>query len=224
MTPTRAEVAAMNRDDAFLRALYSASGLAGGGRLKAEQVNGLGETLQIPRSEILQLVERLQNDGRVAVHWGGELSLTSKGIEDARGEAAGRRDAPGGITAGGSVYVVQSSPNAVVGPGAMGPGAIRIEAPIGDLVAALEALRAIRPDLDASAHEYAQALEGELQATIEGTQRPNADREVAKEHVKRSRSLLDRLTQVADATGKLKPLLDLATPAVDAATKWLSSG
>jgi hypothetical protein len=162
----------MNREDAFLRALYSASGLVGSGRLNAERVNDLGETLQIPRGEILQLVERLHSDGLVTVHWGGELSLTSKGIQHARGEAAGRSGAPGGIAAGRDVYVVQGSPNAAIGPGAMGAGTIRIEAPAGDLVVALQVLRAIRPDLSKAAQEDVQALEGELQATIQETQQP----------------------------------------------------
>lgn len=139
-----------NKMDAFLRSLYAASILTTGGRLSAEQVNGLGETLQFAPAGTLDLVERLQADGLVQLHWGGELSLTPDGRQCAEGGgAAGTLGAPGGVSigsigAGANVNI--NSPEAVAGyqatgKGATGAGAIRIEAPIGDLAAVLQALR-----------------------------------------------------------------------------------
>jgi hypothetical protein len=84
----------MNQKDTFLRGLYAATILEAGRRLTAEQVNGLGETLQIAPTEVLELVERLQGDGLVQLHWGGGLSLTAEGCQ--------RAGLPGAISIGDS--------------------------------------------------------------------------------------------------------------------------
>jgi len=219
-----------NKMDAFLRSLYAASILATGGRLSAEQVNGLGETLQFAPAGTLDLVERLQADGLVQLHWGGELSLTPDGRQRAEGGgAAGTLGAPGGVSigsigAGANVNI--NSPEAVAGyqatgKGATGAGAIRIEAPIGDLAAVLQALRSARAGLGGTAGGDAQALERELEEMLKEVQRPDPDHDRLKQGVGRSRSLLERLTQVGEITGKLKPVLDLAGVAIGAVIKWL---
>jgi TIR domain len=74
-----------NREHAFLRALYSANALSGRDRISAEQVNGIGELFQISPSEVLVLVERLQSDGLLSIHWGGQVSFTTKGRDYASG-------------------------------------------------------------------------------------------------------------------------------------------
>jgi hypothetical protein len=220
-----------NQTDAFLRSLYAASILATGGKLTAEQVNGLGETLQIAPAGTLDLVERLQSDGLVQLHWGGGLSLTTEGRQRAEGGDKATHSAPGGVSigsigAGASVNI--NSPEAVAGyqatgKGATGADAIRIEAPIGDLAAVLQALRSARAGLSGPAGEDAKALEGELDTMLKEVQRPEPNKEQLKETVGRSRSLLERLTQVGEITGKLKPILDLAGVAIGAVTKWLGT-
>jgi hypothetical protein len=209
----------MNQTDAFLRSLYVVSKLAAGGRLSAEQVNGLGETFQIAPAQVLNLVERLQSDGLVQLHWGGALSLTPDGRQRAEGGGAeGTPSARGGVSIGdigAGATVVFDSPGAVAGyqatgAGATGAGAIRIEAPIGDLAAVLQALRSARAGLSGQAGEDAQALERELEAMLKHVQRPDPDKDGLQQSLGRSRSLLERLTQVGEITGKLKPVLDLA--------------
>jgi hypothetical protein len=222
----------MNQSDAFLRSLYAASILAAGGKLSAEQVNGLGETLQVAPAATLDLVERLQSDGLVHLHWGGGLSLTAEGRRRAEGGGAeGTLGTPGGVSigsigAGASVNL--NSPEAVAGyqatgKAATGVGAIRIEAPVGDLAAVLQALRSVRAGLAGPAGEDAQALEGELETMLKEVQSSDPDQERLKDSVGRSRSLLERLTQVGEITGKLKPILDLAGVAIGAVTKWLGT-
>jgi hypothetical protein len=217
-----------NRTDAFLRALHSASELADGGRLTAEHVNGLGDLFQIERTDVLNLVEQLQSDGLVSVHWGGGLALTGKGRERATGRGAAGTATPGNVSigdiaAGANVNI--HSPNAVVGyqtgAGATGAGAIRIEAPVGDLAAALQALRAAHRDLSGLAKEQAQALDSQLQATLQEVQHPAPNQAGLEKHIAQSRTLLERLSQAADATNKLKPALSLAGTAIGAIAKWL---
>jgi hypothetical protein len=90
-----------NQTDAFLRSLYAASILVAGGRLSAEQVNGLGETLQIAAPQALGVVEQPQADGLVQLHWRGGLLLTAEGRRRADGGGApGMPAAPGGVSIG----------------------------------------------------------------------------------------------------------------------------
>ena len=56
---------------------------------------------------------------------------------------------------------------------------------------------------------------------LKEVQRPDPDHDRLKQGVGRSRSLLERLTQVGEITGKLKPVLDLAGVAIGAVIKWL---
>jgi hypothetical protein len=193
-------------------------------------VNGLGETLQIAPTEALDLVERLQADGLVQLHWGGGLSLTSEGRGRAEGGGAERTAAaPGAVSIGNigsGANVIIGSPEAVAGyqatgKGATGAGAIRIEAPVGDLAAVLPALRSARVGLRGAAGEDAEALEAELDAMLKEVQRPDPDQDSLKQGVKKSRSLLERLGQVGETTGKLKPVFDLAGVAISALAKWL---
>jgi hypothetical protein len=58
---------------------------------------------------------------------------------------------------------------------------------------------------------------------LKEVQRPEPDQEQLKQGVVRSRSLLERLTQVGEITGKLKPVLDLAGVATFAVAKWLGT-
>lgn len=62
----------------FLRALYSIDASKDGALLSHDEVNALGETLQIPRLEFLDVIDKLQLECLVAVTFGG-LSLTPEG-------------------------------------------------------------------------------------------------------------------------------------------------
>lgn len=59
--------------DAFLRALHAGSALGGDASLRADQVNSLGTSLGMIPRDVLTLVERLQEDELVKVHWGGRV-------------------------------------------------------------------------------------------------------------------------------------------------------
>jgi hypothetical protein len=218
-----------NQTDAFLRGLYAASTLAAGRKLSAEQVNGLGEVLQMAATETLDVVERLHGDGLAQLHWGGGLSLTTEGRR--RAEGGSPKNGPvgsegvtiGDIGAGANVII--HSPEAVAGyqatgKRATGAGAIRIEAPIGDLAAVIQILRSSRVGLVGALGENAQALQAELEMMLKEAQRPDADQRL-EQSIGRSKSLLEGMAQMSETTGKLKPVLELAGVAIAAVAKWL---
>ena len=158
--------------------------------------------------DVLNLVERLQEAELVKVHWGGSVSLTPTGKQHAEGRKAGA-SVPGSVTIsdiGPGAHVVFNSPEAVVGYQAtghgsigagatVGTGAIRIEAPLGDLAAALQGLRTARTTLDESDQEPTRALEEEVAATVREVQQSSPDRvglERRLERVRRSGGALVR--------------------------------
>ncbi|WNG30535.1 hypothetical protein F0U62_45875 [Cystobacter fuscus] len=63
---------------AFLRALYSIEASKGGALLSHDEVTALGETLRIPRTEFLDVIDKMQLERLIAVTFGG-LSLTPEG-------------------------------------------------------------------------------------------------------------------------------------------------
>jgi hypothetical protein len=63
---------------AFLRALYSIEASKDGALLSHDEVTALGETLRIPRTEFLDVIDKMQLERLIAVTFGG-LSLTPEG-------------------------------------------------------------------------------------------------------------------------------------------------
>jgi hypothetical protein len=137
----------MERQDyAFLRALYSAMNFGRVTELEADRVNDLANSVGLTPNDAAQLAERLQHEGFLTIRWGGRVALTPEGRRQAEGKTP--PGSPGSVqfgNVGAGAHVVVGSPHAVVGPGAMGAGAVKIEAThgIGDLVAALQVLRGL---------------------------------------------------------------------------------
>ena len=162
------------------------------------------------------------------------MSLTPTGKQHAEGRKAGA-GAPGSVTIGDigqGAHVVFHSPEAVVGYQAtghgsigagatVGAGAIRIEAPLGDLVAALQGLRTVRTTLDEPDQEPTRALEEEVAATVREVQQPSPDRVGLERRLERLRDLVERLSGVTEAAGKLQPALATIGTAAGAIAKWL---
>ena len=63
---------------AFLRALYSIEAAKDGALLSHDEITALGEALRIPRTEFLDVIDKLQLERLIAVTFGG-LSLTPEG-------------------------------------------------------------------------------------------------------------------------------------------------
>jgi SEFIR domain-containing protein len=221
--------------DAFLRALHASSELGSSSTpMTTDRVNGLGEILGIAPRDLLEMVEHLQDKGLVKVHWGGSVSLTPTGKECAEGRKAGAA-APGSVTIGEigqGAHVAIHSPEAVVGYQAtghgsigagatVGAGAIRIEAPLGDLVAALQGLRTVRATLDETDQEPTRALEEEVAATVREVQQPSPDKVGLERRLERLRGLVERLSGVTEAAGKLQPALAAIGTAAGAIARWL---
>ncbi len=63
---------------AFLRALYSIEASKGGALLSHDEVTAQGEALRFPRTEFLDMIDKMQLERLIAVTFGG-LSLTPEG-------------------------------------------------------------------------------------------------------------------------------------------------
>lgn len=160
--------------------------------------------------------------------------MTPTGKQHAEGRKAGA-GAPGAVTIGDigqGAHVVFNAPEAAVGYQAtghgsigagatVGTGAIRIEAPLGDLAAALQELRTVRTALDEPDREPARALEEEVAATVREVQQPAPDRGRLERRLERVRGLVERLSGVTEAAGKLRPALATIGTAAGAIAKWL---
>jgi len=162
-------------EHAFLRSLASAMQLAHLTELEADQVNEIAALLQLPLPEVPSLVTRLQEEDLIQLHWGGRLALTPEG--QARAEGRTPSGTPGTVQMGDvhvgeKAQVVINSPHAVTGPGAMGSGAMRVGIidSLGDLTAALQALRYGQEGLTPEAKVTAQQLEGEVVAIVHEAQ------------------------------------------------------
>jgi len=88
--------------------------------MSAGHVNGIGELFQISPGDVLVLVERLQSDGLLSIHWGGQVSFTTKGRDLASGTGmrAATAGAPGSVTIGNiaqNATFVINSPESVAG-------------------------------------------------------------------------------------------------------------
>jgi hypothetical protein len=210
---------------AFLRAVASATHLAHVTELAADQVNEVAALLHIPLQEVPLLVTRLQEEGLVRLHWGGRVALTSEGRAQAEGTAPS--GTPGAVQigdVGAGAQVVVGSPGAVVGPGAMGAGAIRVDLGLGDLTAALQALQRAHEGLAPEAQATAQALAGEVAAIVHETQQPQPDKLGLVARLDQATSLLTTLGNVAEATQTLGPTLTLLGTALESVRRWVLGG
>jgi hypothetical protein len=214
-----------SRLEVLLRALFATSELMRVARLQPYQVNGIGDSLQLPSADLVTFIEQLQEDGLVSLHWGGELALTAKGRELASGDEESRRSGSvsiGDIAKGATVVLGNIGSGAVVGYKATGTGAtgnnvIHMAAPLGDIIAALQVLRV---QTDEPAKAETAALETELHATVQEVTRPVPDQSAVQRHLDHSRSILDRISKFADAAEKLKPALTLAGAGIEALANW----
>jgi hypothetical protein len=210
---------------AFLRAVASAMHLAHVTELAADQVNEVAALLQIPLQEVPFLLTRLQKEGLVRLHWGGRVALTSEGRAQAEGTAPS--GPPGTVRIGdigAGAQVVFGSPGAVVGPSAMGTGAIRVDLGLGDLAAALEALQRAHEGLSPEVQATTQELAGEVAAIVHETQQPQPDKPGLATRLDQVTSLMTMLGNVAEATQKLGPTLTLLGTALEVVRRWVLGG
>jgi hypothetical protein len=197
-----------SRDEILLRALHSSIELSKVTELEAEKVNGLGENLGLPREETAKLVEQLQDEGMVKLHWGGRVSLTQKGRDLASGREAGKANVQVGP---GGVYIGSIGAGAEIS-GAIGQNAVAINikhAGIGELVAALQELREAQGELSPAEKQVAKELEGQLQTIVQEAEKPNPDKAALERHLDRVKGLMEKLSGIGEAAKKLKPTLEV---------------
>ena len=216
-----------SHEQALLRALASAMHLTRATELEANQVNEVAALLQLPLEGVPILVTRLQNENLLRLHWGGRVALTSEGRARAEGPAA--PGAPGTVqirNIGAGAHVVFGSPGAVVGHGAMGAGAVHVDRPfeLGDLVAALHALRRGQEDLSPDAKATAQQLGDEVAAITHAVQQPQPDRKSLAQRLDQATTLLGKLTSFAEAAQQLGPTLPLLSTAFEVVRRWILGG
>jgi hypothetical protein len=155
-----------SKEQALLRALYSALALKGSAELDAKDVNTLARPLRLSPEETLTLVEQLRAEQLVTVHWGGRVSLTPNGQDRAEGKIT---NVPQVHLEAGETYIGPSAhiSGSAIGPHAMGAGAVRIEISAGDLAAALQALRVDQSQLvDPEAQKVARELGDTLECSL----------------------------------------------------------
>jgi hypothetical protein len=120
--------------------------------------------------------------------------------------------------------VVIGSPHAVVGPSAMGAGAVRVDLGLGDLAAALQTLRRTQEGLSPEAKATAQQLEGEVRAIVHEIQQPQPDKSGLAARLEQATSLMTKLGSIADATQKLGPMFTLLGTAFGTIRRWVLGG
>jgi hypothetical protein len=108
----------------------------------------------------------------------------------------------------------------------MGAGAVRVDRPLGlgDLAAALHALRRGHEDLSADAKATAQRLGDEVAAITQAVQQPQPDRQRLAQRLDRATTLLGELAGVAEATQQLGPALALLDAALGVIRRWALGG
>jgi hypothetical protein len=215
-----------SHEHVLLRALASAMHLAHTEELEANQVNEIAVLLQLPLEEVPSLVNRLQGERLVQLHWGGRVELTPEGRARAEGRtlsAASGAVQMGNVHVSEKAQVVINSPHAVTGPGAMGPGAMRVEMidSLGDLTAALQALRHGQEGLTPEGKAIAQQLEGEVVAIVQEVQQRQPNRKSLSQRLDQATTLLGKLTSVAEAAQKLGPTLTLISSAFNSLRRWI---
>jgi hypothetical protein len=195
------------KEQALLRALYSALALKGSAELDAEDVNTLAQPLCLSPEETFTLVEQLRAEELVTAHSGGRVSLTPEGRDRAEGKVT---HVPEVHLEAGATYIGPSAHilGSAIGPHAMGAGAVRIEIGAGDLAAALQALRVNQSQLvDPEAQKVARELGDTLEAVLqEITQRP-PDKKTLRQRFGEATELVEKLGKWEDACNKLGPIL-----------------
>jgi hypothetical protein len=210
-----------------LRALYSAMNLDRVTELEADRVNDLAKSFRLAPNDAAQMVERLQNEGFLRIHWGGKIALTPEGR--ARAEGKTPSGSPGAVqisNVGSGANIALNSPGAGVGAGALGAGAVKIEAThgIGDLVAALQALRRAHDQLTPEAKETSQQLTGEVEAIVHEVQQPQPDKVSLEQRLDKATGLMNKLVSMADTAMKLGPTLAGLGTAFEAIRGWATGG
>jgi hypothetical protein len=189
-----------DRSDVLLQLLHTQG--AADRALAAAQVNGLATILGITERDLAELVGRLQDDGLIAVRWGGELRLTEKGSA----RALGKTDTQATISIrdiGPDANVNINSPHAVVGNGAM-----RIEMASPEIAArSIAALREAGQALAAPQQDKATALADSVEDAVSAAKQPQQDPEALKGKLARVKGLVGELSEIADQGGKLLPAL-----------------
>jgi hypothetical protein len=216
-----------NQEYAFLRALYSAMNLDRITELEADRVNDLARSFRLEPADAARIAERLAAEGFVQFHWGGKIALTPEGKHQAEGKTP--PGAPGSVqfgNVGPGANVVVGSPHAVVGPGAMGAGAVKIEAThgLGDLVAALQALRRAHEQLTPEAKETSHQLTDEVEAIVHEVQQPQPDKVGLEQRLDKAAGLMNKLVGIADAATKLGPTLAGLGTACETIRGWIMGG
>ena len=125
---------------------------------------------------------------------------------------------------GPGAQVVVGSQGAVVGPGAMGAGAIRVDLGLGDLAASLQALRRAQENLSPEAKATAQQLEGEVAAIVHETQQPQPNKQGLAQRLEQATTLVTKLESFAEAAQRLGPTLTLLGTTLKAVGHWVLGG
>lgn len=196
-----------SRDDDLLRGLHVALEASRSDALDAALITRMAESLGFHSQDVLTVAERLQADGLIQLRWGGGVALTDKG----RVQASGRANQPSIQVGEGAVYVGGSVTNAAVGKGAM-KDSVRIESHgirLGELAAALELLRSTSADLKEEERVTAEELEVVVEGVLEEARQPTPEPPKLEAHLDRAKGVLERLGSLAEAGGKLAPVLQL---------------
>jgi hypothetical protein len=103
----------------------------------------------------------------------------------------------------------------------MGVEAVRVDLGVGDLAAALHALRRAQEGLSPESKATAQQLEGEVAAIAREVQQPQPDKRSLAQRLDQATTLLGKLTSVTEAAQKLGPTLTLLGSAFDTIRRWI---
>lgn len=198
----------------FLQSLHADKQVTGSSDVPAERVNGMGTILGLSHSDTFDLIEALHNQGLVDVRDGGVVSLTRNGCDMAEGKT--KSDSPvsvqiGNLHQNAQVSFNVNSPGAVAGANAMGQGAV-----VGELVAALQRLREVQPTLDDATQAELNALQKELSATIEETQKEQPDNDRLEQTVDKATNLIKNINAMSKSAETLIKTLKVAGTALGA--------
>jgi DNA-binding MarR family transcriptional regulator len=208
----------------LLRSLHAATILAQRNELTAEEVNALAARLGLTEAGVLAIIERLKADGLVELHWGGRLSLTAAGREQAAGTP---KAAPASINlASGAILAINSSGTIGHGAGATdttvavagiaaGQRASLIAAATADLAALIQAVKALEPTENEPAARTAKELGEAAQATLDEIRKPDAESGRIKQAAGQLGTLLNRFADLAAWGNKVHTIAQFGQKVLD---------
>lgn len=215
----------MDKDTALLAALRAAMTHAGGSSLPADTSRALGTALGLSDSALIERIEALAKRDLLRLRWGGAIELTEK----AHDLLDGRRREPGSVHVGGDYIVLQNSPHATAGRGAIGAGAVvgggdaaRNEA-LGAIVLALALLRDRLNALDGELAERAQEIEATAAEAVTEAEAERPAKPTLLARLQKLTALADETVKLSTATEKLGPALGMLKGAGEQLLTWANN-